>query len=99
MTYIYIVLSIAVCFAFVKLAKVIGGRIRKEAVIFLFLLAIALCGAFHYRVFMKGAVGPFTFEIGPLLDISSLLLLIYIVVVPIGVLRKAIVKNENKLSK
>jgi len=99
MTYIYIALSLIICIFFVKLAKKIGASTRRESIVFLYLLAIALLGAFHYRVFIKGAVGPLSFESGFLLDISSLSLLIYTVVVPIGVLRKAIVKNEDRLLK
>ena len=99
MIYLYIAISMVLCFALVKLAKVVGESTRRESIVFLFFLLNGLIGLFHYRLFMKGAVGPVSIEADPLLDISSFLFFIFICVVPVIVLRKSIVKNENKLLK
>jgi hypothetical protein len=86
MIYAYIVISILLCFGLVKSAQKVGSSTKKESLVFL--LIIALCGVFHYRMFLYGEVGPIILNNGMLLDVSSFLFFIFICVVPVNTLRK-----------
>jgi hypothetical protein len=88
MIYLYIVASSLVCYALVRGAKKIGSSTNKEWIVFLYILMTALCGLFHYRLFLNGEVGPIFIDNGPLLDISSFLFFIFVCVVPVSALRK-----------
>lgn len=99
MIYIYIMLSLILCVVYVKLARKIGSTTRRESIIYLFFVLEMPVAVSHYRVFMNGELGALVFEAGLLLDISSFLFFTFMCVVPVTVLRKAIVKNEDRLLK
>ena len=93
---IYIITSLVVCYVLVKLAKLIGVSTKRESVSFIFLLFTAFCGVLHLRFFLHSAIGPIQLSVGLLLDISSLLFLIFTCIVPVNVLSRS-AKRQNRL--